>query len=182
MNMAKVPYGAIIGVVLLIASAGCDTGNDGNGGSAYEFIERELQGVHSATAWVLASGYAEDWVGAQWSIRLYDIEPTDGIDPWALGAYPFSGYRNVFFDVPKEPDTGLYELSFSFSDDDFTVTFYDPAENLNVIADEGAVEILEIDTVGGTIRGRMHVWASADRSGYTINGNFSVSINPDDLP
>jgi hypothetical protein len=79
----------------------------------------------------------------------------------------------VFFTVPNA--VGLYKLKFSFSGgtDNQTATLFDTEETLNVIATEGAIEILTITTA--EVTGRLDV--RSDANNY-INGNFTVTLCP----
>ena len=76
-----------------------------------------------------------------------------------------SGLR-VFFSLPKE--VGVYELAFGSQ----SITLFDPAETLNIIIVDGAVEILSVDLQeGGTVTGR--IIGESDAQSF-INGNFTA--------
>ncbi len=153
--MKRVLIPAVLLSFLLILS--CTPGGSG-------FIDQPLQGKIEGASWTYVSGIADTTMfsGEIW-IELYDVAAT-GLDPFAMGAYP-NNVDYVLFSVPE--GTGLYSLGLFTQ----TVTLYCYASSTNTICVDGAVEIQSIDTIGGTLTGRIN--ARSD-SGTYVNGNFTV--------
>lgn len=175
---------AIFASLLLLAACPSPSSDSGGDDADYpDFIDQNLQGEFNGKEFSFVSGYAEDsyWEDGAYDLEFYNREPDGGVDPWTLGAYPSigeGGYLEVMTTVPAA--VGTYELSFTWSDDDRTVTLFDPDEGdvgLNIIVGIGAVEITEIDLDEGTLTGRM---VATDGDGNEINGNFTLPIAPAD--
>ena len=171
-------------VFMLIAcdsgSGGGDDGDDGDDeGAEVVFLDQNLQGEFNGKTYTFVSGYAEDsyFEAGSYDLELYNIEPEEGLDPWAPTAYPFDGYLQVMATVPAE--IGRTDLFIDLTaGESKTVTLFDPDDNsLNIIAHIGAVEITEIDTAAGTLSGRI---AASNGDGDEVNGNFTVPIAPAD--
>ena len=138
---------------------------DDDAGPNYEFKDQILQGKIEGKTYQFKDGYFEEsfFEEDKFSIQMYDVnEPDDACDVFS------SDFVQVFFSIPKE--VGLYKLKFNLSTfTGQTATLYDPDESLNVIATEGAIEILTISET--EITGRMD--ARADNRNF-VNGDFSV--------
>jgi hypothetical protein len=173
---------AIIAAGFLAACGGTSGGNgpgDGTGSWNGSFSAQQLQGAFSSQSYAMLSGYAEVsyFDSTMYSVYLYNIQPNAGTQPTDLGAYPFTGYLKVFFDVPKA--AGTYPLYWNMaSGARQTATLYDPTANMNYICVDGSIRIDSIanDGLGNlTISGALAAYA--DASNY-VNGTFSVRIKP----
>ncbi|MEO9966057.1 MAG: hypothetical protein ABJF11_09725 [Reichenbachiella sp.] len=155
----------ILFLSLIIINFSCSDDDD-DGGPAYEFTNQNLQGQINGKSWSFVEGVAEvsPFDDTKLSIELGAEELESPCDLFAL-----SGLR-VFFSIPHE--VALTELNFSLEEGGQTVTLFDPDGTLNIIATEGAVEILTItDTeVTGRIDARE---GGGGEDG--VNGNFSVT-------
>jgi len=153
--------------ILFIVSCSKD---DEAGSGGYEFKNQNAQGTIDGISFSFGEGTAEDsfFNDGELSIDLFDDSEdiTDICD-----SFSFGDFVRVFFDVPNA--VGVYELSFSLTDAENgrTVTLFNPANTLNIIATEGAVEILSITDT--EVSGRLDVRGGDDDS---VNGNFTVTI------
>lgn len=143
-------------------------GNDDEAGPTYSFINQNLQGTIDGIPFTLKGGRFEDgFEENEISIDLYDTNEQGDICSILFGEFV-----NVFFSIPRA--VGLYELSFNLdSFDGRTVTLYNPDNSLNIIATEGAVEILSISDT--QVTGRMDVRFDEENA---VNGNFTVELCP----
>ncbi|HCM25436.1 MAG: hypothetical protein A2Z99_18210 [Treponema sp. GWB1_62_6] len=176
---------ALAASALLVLSCGNPASSDNEDnkiGGNIAFIDQPLQGTVNGAAYVVVSGWAEDsyFEPGSYDIELYDIQPAGDLDPWSLGAYPIfdDSFKKIMITVPAV--VGKYDLFWNLSTGDMqSVTLYDPAadggEGMNYILLKGAVEILEIDTANGILRGRL---AATNDDEVTINGNFEIPIEP----
>jgi len=179
----------LLTIVLFLLS--CGTGTSGTTpGSSASFIDQPLQGTHSGISWTLASGFAESdfFEDGAWSFKLYNVLPNSGYESYESFAYGSLDYKELMFSLPGDSETGLplvgrTNLYFNTTTSDIkSCTFYNTENSLNTIATNGAIEILSVETgTNASVTGRMHVWY--DSSGeFEVNGNFTVPINPADLP
>ncbi|MEP1097104.1 MAG: hypothetical protein ABJG78_18465 [Cyclobacteriaceae bacterium] len=152
--------------LLFLVSCSKDDAADGPG---YEFIDQNAQGMIDGISFTFAVGTSEvrnD--GEDLSVDFYDVteELTD-----VCGFFGFGDSVSVFFSIPNA--VGVYELSFSLDnlEDGRTVTMFNPAKTLNILATEGAVEILSISDT--EVTGRIDARAG---DGDAINGNFTLTI------
>lgn len=177
----------ITGFLFIIS---CNTGGSGSSSSSVSFIDQVLSGTHTNLSWTLVSGSVEvDYFEPEdWYFEMYNIEPREGYEPYESFAYSGLSYKKIMFLLPGDPATGLpkigrTDLYINTNTSDLqSCTFYDTDDSLNTIATSGAIEILSVETgVNASVTGRMHVWY--DNSGeYEVNGNFTLPINPADLP
>lgn len=151
-------------VVLLAIALGC--GKD-DPKPSYKFKNQTATGKIEGVSWTFVEGKAED-DGDNFSIELM-LDQTDS--PCDVFAFPDGDL--VMFTIPNV--VGLYKLKFSLSggSDLRTATLFDSEETLNIIATEGAIEILTI--TASEVTGRLDV--RSDDNNY-INGNFTVSLCP----
>ena len=153
----------------LLFAVSCSKDDEADGPS-YEFIDQNAQGTIDGISFSFQTGTAEDsfFNEEELSIDLYD-ESEDITD--VCDFFGFGDAVRVFFSIPNT--VGLYELSFSFDDAENgrTVTMFNPAKTLNIIATEGAVEILSISDT--EVSGRLDIDAG---EGNEVNGNFTVTI------
>jgi hypothetical protein len=161
---------ALILFFSFLISCGSDDSEDT--GPSYEFINQNTQGTIDGNSFDFGSGTVEvsPFDSNEFSLDLYDDSETF-TDPCEL--FGFGDFVNVFFSVPNA--VGLYELSIDFSggNESRTVTLFNPETVLNIIATEGAVEILSISDT--ELTGRIDV-----RAGESfVNGNFTVVFCPE---
>lgn len=165
-------------VSLLILLNSCDflamfkgeEDNDGGSSYSYSFVDQDLQGTHSGESWTFVAGYADDWFDNEISINLFDVSHTDGMLPSFSISYNYE--NKVWITVPNQ--IGLYEINSSIS-----VNLSNQAGTIDKNLTAGAIEITEIDTVNGTISGKIDCCDSSDKSNYHITGNFTVPYYPD---
>lgn len=152
----------------LLFHTSCSKDDEADGPS-YEFIDQNAQGTIDGISFSFQTGNSF-FNDGELSLDLYD-ESEDITN--VCDFFSFGDFVSVFFSIPNT--VGVYELSFSLDDseDSRTVTMFNPAKRLNIIATEGAVEILSITDT--EVRGRLDVDAGG---GDTVNGNFTVTICP----
>lgn len=141
-------------------------GDDDDG--SYSFKDQDLSGKIDGVSWTYADGYVE--VDTHDDVDILDVTLTLEQDGNICTGFP-EGDR-VFFFVPNA--VGIYKLYFKLSSfEGQTVTLLDDDQNppLNIIATEGAIEILTITDT--EVTGRID--ARADKKSY-VNGNFTVSF------
>ncbi len=166
-NLLKNTFQLLFSISLL-TSISCSSDEDD--GPSYDFVNQNAQGTIDGISFNFGEGTAEESLidASELSIKLYDNSEdfTDVCD--FLG---FGDFVSVFFSIPNA--VGIYELNFNLdgSEDARTVTLFNPAETLNIIATEGAVEILSISDT--EVTGRLDVRAL---EGNAVNGNFTVVI------
>lgn len=133
---------------------------------AYDFKDQNMKGTIDGISWQVVSGKAEVSTSANDKYFLNFSEKT--IDN-ACNDFVFDGNR-VFFSIPNA--VGLYELQINTSTGDGqTATLFKGSEFLNIIATEGAIEILTI--TDALVTGRIDAKADSESS---VNGNFSVPL------
>jgi hypothetical protein len=137
--------------------------------SSYSFKDQDLSGEIEGDSWTYEDGFVEE--GTYEDEEVLDISLF--LDQGVPACETFSREGDqVFFFVPNA--VGLYKLNFDLSSfDGQTVTLFDDEETLNVIATEGAIEILSITET--EVTGRID--ARADGNNH-VNGNFTVSFCP----
>lgn len=138
--------------------------------SSYAFKDQDLAGEIEGDSWTYEDGFVEE--GTFDGEEILDINLFLAQEDPACETFQREG-DEVFFFVPNA--VGLYKLSFDLNAfDGQTVTLLDDEETLNVIATEGAIEILTITET--EVTGRID--ARADGQNF-VNGNFTVSFCPE---
>jgi hypothetical protein len=130
-----------------------DEGND------YAFINQNLQGKVAGADWEYQSGRSREDFFNNFSNDLRET-PDSNICSASNSA------QGNFILFGGEPTVGLFELGSTK-----TVTFVTDGNN-NLVATQGAYEILSVDTVSAIVTGRMDVTYDGDNS---VNGNFSIT-------
>lgn len=137
----------------------------------YNFKEQNLQGMIEGQPWEFISGRAN-------RTTFNDQEE------YAIALYSESAENSCMF-LPKEdrvifsiPSTGIsgvqqLKLDFSGNSDSRTITLYDVQQSNNVIASEGAVEVVSIDTTNQVIE--LKIDARYDDQNF-INGKCKIQI------
>jgi hypothetical protein len=145
------------------------------------FIDQNLQGEIQHLPYSFVSGYATDSFtdSSDWTFRLYNVAPQAGLEPYEDGAYPSGSY--CYFTIPKNNSPQLYEVGTFGIGADIGV-YATIGTTTNTAFDDGELEILTIDLSGGTITGKMWVDVSSVSEGSSLNGNFSVVIDPESIP
>jgi hypothetical protein len=149
-------------ILLAILTMGCDKDDPK---PAYEFKNQTATGEIEGESWVFVEGKAED-AGENLS---FDLMLDQAEAPCDIFGFPEGDV--VFFTIPNA--VGLYKLKFSLSGgtDILTATLFDVEGTLNVVATEGAIEILSITDT--QVTGRLDI--RSDEDNY-INGNFTVTL------
>ena len=147
-------------VVFAVVAIGC--GKD-DPKPSYEFKNQTASGKIEGVAWTFVEGRAED-NGDNISIDLM-LEQSEA--PCEI--FGFGEGDVVFFTIPNA--VGLYKLQMGANSQ--TATLFDEDDFLNVIAVDGAIEILTITTT--EVTGRLDV--RSDSNNF-INGNFTVTLCP----
>ena len=161
--MRKLFCALSLAVVVLFTS--CD---DEESTPAVDFQDQNAQGTINDQTFSLGEASASPSLlqDSDLSFQLFDSSEsfTDVCD-----FFGFGDNVSVFFSLPAE--VGVYNLNIDLSNlDGQTATLFDPAETLNIIATQGAIEILTItDTL---VTGRLDV---RDGSGNSVNGNFTAT-------
>ena len=134
----------------------------------YEFKNQDAQGKIGGTSWTYAKGVAEDSYFSPGEIEI-TLTTENAVD---LCLSWFDGDK-ITFEVPKQ--TGVYQLRDYWSGDDenYSVSIYSSSESSTDVATWGAIEIIEVDELGGTISGRIDATGGSDNF---INGYFEVAI------
>jgi hypothetical protein len=152
-------------VLILTLLLAC--GDDDDKKTAYSFKDQDLSGEIEGDNWTYEDGFVDQ--GTFDDEEILDISLFLAQDDPACETFSREG-DEVFFFVPNA--VGLYKLSFDLgSFDGQVVTLFDDEEFLNVIATEGAIEILTITET--EVTGRID--ARADGNNH-VNGNFTVSF------
>jgi hypothetical protein len=129
----------------------------------YNFIDQPLQGLIEGKAWEFKSGIAnyESLQRLFW-FDFYSALDTNQCDfDKPQTDYVFFAFDNL--------NIGLTELGLFTQ----SATFYDRDSSLNIIAFDGAIEILSVDTINTmTITGRLDIRESSNNF---VNGNFSIT-------
>lgn len=155
----------LIGLSILIFSCG----DDDDDGPAYDFKDQTATGSINGKSWTFVSGRADISDGT------ISIDLSADSDAVPCTTFSFDG-PYIFFYIDNE--IGVTELKFDFDDLDNskTATFYDPDEGdfgLNIIAVEGAIEILSVSE--SEVTGRLDIRDGNDNSS-SVNGTFTVEI------
>lgn len=154
-------------LVLIAALLFSCSDDDSEKKSSYSFKDQDLSGEIEGDSWTYEDGFVEE--GTFDDEEILDISLFLAQEDPACATFQREG-DEVFFFVPNA--VGLYKLSFDLSSfDGQTVTLLDEEEMLNVIATEGAIEILTITET--QVTGRID--ARSDGQNY-VNGNFTVSF------
>ncbi|MFW5759757.1 MAG: hypothetical protein ACOCXH_02115 [Cyclobacteriaceae bacterium] len=158
----------LLSLVIAITFLSACSSEDGDPSATYDFKEQIAQGQIEGEAWTFEAGKAlltEDQDGNPiYSIKMYSNNETITEVCSFFGAE----FDEVFFSLPTE--IGVYKLSFS-SSNSRTVTLFDRENIMNVIASDGAVEIIAISET--QITGRADIRSGNDNF---INGNFTLEI------
>lgn len=126
--------------------------------NSYAFIEQNLQGKIGGQSWEHQSGRSK----ADFFENFFN-DLRESLDSNICSASNAADGNFILFG--GEPTVGLQELGTK------TVTFVIDGNN-NLVATQGAFEILTVDTVADMITGRMDVTYDGDNS---VNGNFSMT-------
>ena len=141
-------------------------GEDEENGPSFEFINQNLQGSINGETWNFESGDAGEstFDEGQLFVTLYGTMVEDPCEAFGVVG------NSVFFSIPNE--IGVHELHLNFEEGSGqTATLFDDSETLNIIATEGAIEL--ISNTNGTLTGRMDARGNDNSA---VNGNFSVPI------
>ena len=131
-------------------------------GKKVKYQDQILTGKIAGVDWTLASGSAsEAFSDTEMSIDMFMEMDTNLCD------FTSPDGNKVLFTIEKT--VGEYELGLLKQ----TVTMYDGTTNF--VAIKGAVEILSVDEVAGTVEGRMDIKADNDNF---LNGNFTLTWCP----
>jgi hypothetical protein len=143
--------------IAVLSFTSCE--KDEDEGSSYAFVEQNLQGKIGGESWEHQSGRSK----ADFFDNFFnDLRETADSNICSSS----NSAQGNFILFGGEPTVGLFELGSSK-----TVTFVVGSGN-NLVATEGAYEILTVDTVGDIVTGRMDVTYDGDNS---VNGNFSIT-------
>jgi len=159
----------MLAAIVFISSCG----SDDEPGADYNFVEQVAQGVIEGDDWTLGSGTAsatEDQDGNKiYSVNMYSAQETMQDACGFFGA----DFDKIFFSIPTE--VGVYALSFDLSSfSGRTATLYDNETGLNVIASDGAIEIVEVTET--QVIGKVDIRSGTDNN---INGNFTLDLCSD---
>ncbi|UXX80457.1 hypothetical protein N7E81_05005 [Reichenbachiella carrageenanivorans] len=157
---------------LVLISFSCSEDEDGGSDSSYEFKEQVAQGTINDKDWTLGSGYASSSSNDRLSINLFGKDFETPCDVFSD--------RGVLIFFTLDNKVGVTELKFDFDDLDNskTATFLDPDAGgdfgpLNIIATEGAIEILSV--TDSEVKGRLDIRNGGDNTS-SVNGNFTIDI------
>ncbi len=117
-----------------------------NPAPTFEFKNQELQGEIEGKVWRFVSGSARNHAfgdSSEFSINLY--AETDS------NICRFSPTEDrVLFSIPKEEEVFELSLSFTGEEESYTVTLFDVEATNNLIASQGAVQVIRIDSSTST--------------------------------
>lgn len=151
---------------IAILSFGC--GDDDTDSPSYDFKDQVAQGSINGQSWTFVSGRASI------SDEKLSIDLAADSDAVPCETFSFAGLK-IFFTVDNK--VALTELFFDLENfEGKTATFFDPDDGefgLNIIAVEGAIEILSI--TDNEVKGRIDVRDGHDNTS-SVNGNFTVEI------
>ena len=136
-------------------------GDDAEEIAPIEFKEQDLQGFINGKDWIYKIGR----VVFDQNRLFMNIYEESSID--ICSAFPSGNL--VLFSVPNS--RGYIELKVGDFNSSQTVALYDELANENIIATEGAIEILTIDLDNKIVTGRMDV---RTLTGDFMNGNFTL--------
>ena len=143
--------------IAVLSLTSCE--KDKEEGSSFSFIEQNLQVKIGGSNWEHQSGRSR----ADFFENFHnDLRETADSNICSAS----NSAQGNFILFGGEPTIGLYELGSSK-----TVTFVVGGNN-NLVATEGAYEILTVDTVDNMVTGRMDITYDGDNS---VNGNFSIT-------
>jgi hypothetical protein len=135
----------------------------------YSFTNQDVAGKIENVAWTYADGFAQTSTGTdpRLSVNLFLTQSKKG----CAVTSSITGDQ-VFFGLPAK--VGLYTLSFNLQGgSSYTATLFQKSTTTNIIASEGAIEILTITAT--EVTGRMD--ARSDDKNF-VNGNFRVAVCP----
>lgn len=155
---------SVLCLFLLSLLASC--GGDSENSPSYEFKDQNLQGMINGESWSFITGTAQ--TSSQDPNQFFvDMAAMAIQDP--CNAFVLEGNR-VFFSIPNE--VGVHQLHLDLSNGTGqTATLFDQSETLNVIATQGAIELLTITST--EVTGRMD--ARGDTDSF-VNGNFTLTV------
>lgn len=158
-------YYSLLLFASVLAFASCDDDEKSSSSSSYKFKDQDLQGKINNESFLYDDGFAD--VGDEYiDITLVLPQNEDVCDLFNIEG------NSVFFYVSNE--IKLTKLSFDLSSwEGQTVTLFAKDGAKNLIATEGAIEILSITDT--EVTGRID--ARVDSKSY-VNGNFTARRCP----
>lgn len=153
----------ILSTLLFTSCAKKETTEPTSTEADYNFIDQPLQGKIEGKAWEFKSGivYYDTFQKRFW-FDFYSALDTNQCD------FDKPQTDRVFFSF-NSITVGLTELGLFTQ----SASFYDQDSILSIIAFDGAIEILTVDTTNAmTITGRMDI---SESSTNFANGNFSIT-------
>lgn len=138
---------------------------------SYEFKSQNLQGKIEGKEWRFIAGAAKNHSfgdSTKFSINLY-TETDSNI------CRIFPDEDRVLFSIPKKEEIFELNLSFSATEDSHTITLFDVEATNNLIASEGAVQVVKIDSTSGSPTVELKIDARYNEDNF-INGTCKVSI------
>lgn len=158
-NLKSVLQVALLVSIIFVSACGDDEGESGG----VNFIDQNLQGSIDGVDFNLGEAKA---VISNGTISVDMFDTNEEIDDVCTA---FGGDEvRVFFSIPSE--VGVTNLNLDFTSGQ-TITLFNPATTLNIIAAEGAIEILTITET--QVTGRIDARAG---DGDQVNGNFTLTI------
>ncbi len=133
---------------------------NGTSCSSYNFESHTLSGKIGGTDWSMLQGVFRNssFDSTKFVADIYNKIYTDSCT--------YHGSTHFLASIKKP--AGHYQLGPNLN-----VTLFDSITGVNNIAFCGAIEILTVDTVGGTLTGRID--ARVDENNY-LNGNFTLKM------
>ena len=148
--------------LLFTAMALCiSCGNNDEEIAPIEFKDQDLQGIINGKSWVYKIGRVV-FDQNRLFMNIYEESSTDICNDFPSG-------NLVLFSIPNS--RGYIELKVGDFNTSQTVTLYDDSSIENIIATQGAIEILTIDLDNKIVTGRMDV---RTLTGDFMNGNFTL--------
>jgi hypothetical protein len=136
---------------------------------AYEFKDQNLKGKINNEPWNFVSGTA--FYSNQSGKLLVNLLTLEIPDPCKYFLIDGNFDENrLYFSTPYQ--TGIFKLFINFDNgDEQTITLFDDSDHLNIISDDGAIEITSISD--NLITGKID--ARVDGESF-VNGNFSIPL------
>jgi hypothetical protein len=112
------------------------------------YVDQNLQGEIDGENWAFASGTFSEvsYNDTIFTLKLFPVDDTN-----KCSSFFFPEVDNILFSCPKV--AGKYNLNVDLTGntESRTVTLYDHSESNNIIASEGWFELMNIDTIKGTM-------------------------------